>query len=143
MRYGCHDLRLGDRDQGVGGAANRRIWGGVDGAAVSACTGAQAQVAPGTANALNLPEYVRQLQEDLRTLGFLVAGSPSGAFDMHTDWAVREFQAYAKMANVARVRPAAPPNTHQGAHLVAAQRSEERRVGTERRGRGGPADHKS
>jgi len=105
----------------VGGAANRRIWGGVDGAAVSACTGAQAQVAPGTANALNLPEYVRQLQEDLRTLGFLVAGSPSGAFDMHTDWAVREFQAYAKMANVARVRPAAPLNTHQGAHLVAAQ----------------------
>lgn len=120
MRYGCHDLRRGDRDQGVGGAANARIWGGVTGAVVSLCPGAQAQVAPGAANAPNLPQHVRLLQEDLRTLGFLVVGAPSGDFDMHTEWAMREFQAYAKMTHVARVRPAAPQNTHQGAHLVAA-----------------------
>lgn len=120
MRYGCHDLRRGDRDQGAGGAANTRIWGGVTGAPVSACTGAQAQVAPGAANALNLPQHVRQLQEDLRTLGFLVAGAPSGEFDRRTEWAVREFQAYAKMENVARIKATATANQRQGAHLVAA-----------------------
>lgn len=119
MRYGCHDLRRGDRDQGVGGAANARIWGGVAGAAISLCQGAQSQVAPGAANALNLPQYVRRLQEDLRTLGFLVVGAPSGDFDMHTEWAVREFQIYAKMANVARIKATATNTQQQGAHLVA------------------------
>jgi peptidoglycan hydrolase-like protein with peptidoglycan-binding domain len=92
----------------------------VNNAALSLCAGAQNQVAPGAANQLNIPEHVRQLQEDLRTLGFLIVGTPSGDFDLRTEWAVREFQAYSKMQNVAVIRQAAPANTHQGAHLVAA-----------------------
>jgi hypothetical protein len=52
-------------------------------------------------------EHVRQLQEDLRELGFLVVPEPTpgsvAKFDMYTDWAVREFQIYASMPHVARM----------------------------------------
>src|SRR5262245_53311860 len=113
MRYGCHDLRRGDRDQPATGAG-QRIWGGGTGAPVSNCPGAQVQVAPGGTNQVNIPQHVRQLQEDLQTLGFLVVGTPSGNFDRDTEWAVREFQAYAKMPNAAHIKQAASVDAHQG-----------------------------
>ncbi|HAX77079.1 MAG TPA: hypothetical protein DCY88_14890 [Cyanobacteria bacterium UBA11372] len=51
--------------------------------------------------------YVRQLQEDLEKLGFKL--SPTyGEFDLKTEWAVREFQIYAKMPFVAKVKANSP-----------------------------------
>ena len=35
--------------------------------------------------------FVRQLQEDLGTLGFRIAGTADGNFARRTEWAVREF----------------------------------------------------
>jgi len=122
MIYGCHALRRGDRD---GDPAQNRppVWGGQQGAAPWICPQPQpaAPVNPqGAVNNLAIPEHVRALQEDLRTLGFLVVGTPDGGFGRQTAWAVREFQVYARMAQVARVRANAPANAQQGAHLVAA-----------------------
>jgi peptidoglycan hydrolase-like protein with peptidoglycan-binding domain len=60
----------------------------------------------------NIPQpgqtgYVRQLQEDLEKLGFKL--SPTyGEFDLKTEWAVREFQIYAKMPFVAKLKANAP-----------------------------------
>jgi peptidoglycan hydrolase-like protein with peptidoglycan-binding domain len=52
-------------------------------------------------------EHVRRLQEDLRELGFLVATETRpndvAVFDMHTEWAVKEFQIYASMDHVAKM----------------------------------------
>ncbi len=46
--------------------------------------------------------YVKQLKKDLKELGFnLFPGDPSGKFDEITEWAVREFQVYAKMQKIA------------------------------------------
>lgn len=52
-------------------------------------------------------EQVERLQADLRTLGFLLAGEPDGIFGLKTFWAVREFQIYASMAQVAEETPSA------------------------------------
>lgn len=112
-RYGCHELRDGDRDRDPTDG-NRPRWGGQAGAAASVCPGAGA--APPA-----VPRHVRDLQSDLRTLGFSIVGAPSGDFDRATRWAVREFQIYAKMETVARVRPGAAANLRRGAHEVAAE----------------------
>jgi hypothetical protein len=45
-------------------------------------------------------EQVQTLQRDLRELGFLLIAEPDGTFGRFTFWAVREFQAYAAMAQV-------------------------------------------
>ncbi len=75
LPYGGYDLKRGDRDSSnrYGGAAH-----------------------PGAGG------FVRQLQEDLRTLGFRIVGTPDGAFGRQTEWAVREFQIYASMERVAQ-----------------------------------------
>lgn len=49
------------------------------------------------------PNYVAELQQDLKELGFLIVGESSdGVFGRNAEWAVREFQIYAKMEYVAR-----------------------------------------
>jgi hypothetical protein len=111
-RYGCHDLRRGDMDRDPSNA-NRPRWGGRAGAAATVCV-------PPPATPPASPQHVQQLQEDLRSLGFLIVGNPSGSFDRDTEWAVRELQVYAKMDLVARVRAGVAANLRQGAHLVAA-----------------------
>lgn len=111
-RYGCHDLQRGDRDRDPADA-NRPRWAGQAGAAASVCQ-------PPPPAPANTPRHVRDLQEDLRTLGFLVVGAPSGIFDLATHWAVREFQIYAKMERIARVRAGVAANLQRGAHEVAA-----------------------
>ena len=47
-------------------------------------------------------DHVQQLQQDLRDLGFLLVGNPDGVLGRKTEWAVREFQIYAKMEYVAK-----------------------------------------
>jgi hypothetical protein len=46
-------------------------------------------------------EQVQTLQRDLRELGFWIVGPADGIFGRNTFWAVREFQAYARMDHVA------------------------------------------
>jgi peptidoglycan hydrolase-like protein with peptidoglycan-binding domain len=80
LEYGGFRLQLGDNDSG-------RLWEGKIGP-------------PGVAT------HVRKLQEDLDELGFKlkkrVGAAPfDGVFDLATQWAVREFQIYARMPNVA------------------------------------------
>lgn len=84
--YGGYDLRRGDRD------ALFRYGGAVRG-------GSEPLPRPG-----EVP-FVTQLQRDLRELGFLLVGEPSGDFGLETEWAIREFQIYARMARLARERP--------------------------------------
>lgn len=50
-------------------------------------------------------DAVRRLQRDLAELGFTVVGPADGYFGRFTAWAVREFQAYAAMAQVAVESP--------------------------------------
>lgn len=89
--YGGYDLRRGDRDAlfRYGGVVRR---------------GSEPLPRPG-----EVP-FVTQLQRDLRELGFLLAGEPSGDFGLETEWAIREFQIYARMArrsvNACNGRPA-------------------------------------
>jgi hypothetical protein len=45
---------------------------------------------------------VRKLQEDLRTTGFLLVGTPDGVVGPRTEMAIREFQRYARMPQVAK-----------------------------------------
>ncbi len=119
--YGCHDLRRDDIDRDPSNG-NAPKWGGIAGApnATPGCPAPPLAAAPGSAAVVAVPQHVRKLQEDLRSLGFSVVGAPSGTFDLHTEWAVRELQIYAKMPHVARVSPTAPANAQQGAHLVTA-----------------------
>lgn len=93
-RYGDYELRRGDND-----AARR--WGGQ----VRNAVRLEAPVMTGNDeghNTLRAPWYVRKLQEDLRELGFLLVGTPDGIFGLGTEWAIRHFQAYAKMEHTAR-----------------------------------------
>jgi peptidoglycan hydrolase-like protein with peptidoglycan-binding domain len=46
--------------------------------------------------------YVKELQEDLKKLGFTLVKNPNGKFEPTTEWAVREFQIYAKMPALAK-----------------------------------------
>jgi hypothetical protein len=86
-RYGGYNLNLGDQDRGFkyGGVKRTRAnWDSLP--------------PEGT-----LP-FVEKLQVDLSDLGFkLVKHDPKGIFDRYTKWAVREFQIYANMKNVARL----------------------------------------
>jgi len=84
-RYGGFDLRYRDHDHEGECPA---VWGG------RVQTAAAGEGAP--------PRHVRQLQEDLRTLGFALVPTPNGRFERRTEWGVREFQIYAKMNHVAR-----------------------------------------
>jgi hypothetical protein len=119
--YGCHDLRRNDRDADV--AANvTQIWGGTANAAASICPGGSipaAPLPPTGASTVAIPQHVHQLQEDLRTLGFLFLSTVNGNFGLQTDRALREFQIYAKMTNVARIKAGAPATSRQAAHIVA------------------------
>ncbi|NTX12489.1 peptidoglycan-binding protein [Myxococcus sp. CA056] len=97
-RYGGFVLQRRDRD-------DQHRWGGAVQPVAQGNNGAPTLVAPGTGtvgNALTAPTHVLRLQRDLRELGFLIGGTPDGAFGLGTDWAVREFQIYSKMENVAQ-----------------------------------------
>jgi hypothetical protein len=97
MPYGDFDLKLGDSD-------------------AKATFGGQARVAPVTAQSgaattttVKSPAHVTSLQRDLIKLGFRFFDKddkgedmPTGTFDLRTEWAVREFQIYAKMGQVAQ-----------------------------------------
>jgi len=89
MLYDDLDLRLDDNDE-------RQRWGG------ASRLPPPAMVASGPENTLSPPAPVASLQRDLHALGFLLAPEPNGVFDLKTEWAVREFQIYAKMDRVAR-----------------------------------------
>lgn len=111
MRYGNHALQPGDRD----GDAERDVppvWGGVRAAPASVEPDAATEPGP-------TPHHVRQLQQDLRHLGFAIVGKPDGDFGRRTRWAVREFQAHAKLGRVARLRPDVPAAARAGADRVA------------------------
>ncbi|MCF4995374.1 hypothetical protein GIW69_07290 [Pseudomonas syringae] len=103
MIYGNFDLRKKDHD-GKPAQNTPPRWGGVDNPPVAITNAETAGAASGNSAALAVPEHVRKLQEDLIGLGFSVLGKPTGEFDTRTEWAVREFQIYASMAQVACVR---------------------------------------
>lgn len=83
------DLQRDDDD------AERR-WSGVVRGAVGAATAAS-----GPTSSLAMTSPVADLQRDLRGVGILLGPEPSGTFDVATEWAVREFQCYARMTTVA------------------------------------------
>ncbi|RKH46296.1 peptidoglycan-binding domain-containing protein [Corallococcus sicarius] len=117
-RYGGFVLRTGDRD-------DQQRWGGQVQVQVQGNNGTATFVAPanGAAGAaLSAPAHVLRLQRDLRELGFLVGGAPDGVFGLGTDWAVREFQVYAKMEHIAQEDTAAT-NPDYVARLSRAQNS--------------------
>jgi hypothetical protein len=91
-RYGGYMLQRGDDDA-------QQIWGG------------RRRGATDPRPAAGQTGFVRQLQQELRELGFLVVGTPTGQFRWQTEWAMREFQHVADSAWVAREQPpaAAPP----------------------------------
>jgi subtilisin family serine protease len=84
-RYGGYTLQRGDLDD-----ASR--YGGT----VRTARGGDNPPSHG------ITPYITQLRRDLRELGFRMAGPDSGSFDRSLEWAVREFQIYSKMPNVAR-----------------------------------------
>ena len=85
MRYGNYDLQVGDRDSTL-------TFGG------SVRSGANGDVVPGP----NDTGFVKQLQQDLIETGFRIVGTADGIFGRNTTFALREFQAYSKMPNVAK-----------------------------------------
>lgn len=114
--YGGHDLRRGDRDPEE---KKKPIWGGTkDAAPYLEGEDHQAYVVPlrddpaGDHDELDPPHHVWQLQAHLRELGFLLAGEvvqeepevvrPTGEFGWWTEFAVREFQIYARSRYVAQ-----------------------------------------
>lgn len=99
MRYGNFDLQRDDHD-GVVRDNRPPRWGGLVDPPSYPATGETPQDQGGAT--LVVPQYVQQLQRDLRSLGFGVVGVPSGYFDRYTEWAVREFQIYAGMSHVAQ-----------------------------------------
>jgi len=103
MIYGDFDLCRKDHD-GKPAQNTPPRWGGVNNPPVTITSAETAVAASGTSAALAVPEHVRKLQEDLISLGFSVVGKPTGDFGSRTEWAVREFQIYASMTQVACVR---------------------------------------
>ncbi|GBL54783.1 hypothetical protein PCLA_03r0059 [Pseudomonas citronellolis] len=104
MKYGNFDLCRGDHDGNAQQSTPPR-WGGVDNPSIQ--QGTAETGASGTSSStvsLTIPEHVRHLQEDLRTLGFAIIGTPDGGFGKSSEWAVREFQIYARMTHAARVK---------------------------------------
>ncbi len=92
--YGGFDLQRGDRDPQPGRAAR---WGG--------------------ARRAGDATHVEALQADLRRFGFHLVGGVDGGFGRRTAAAVREFQIYARMKQVARER-SAPPGVRYAERLV-------------------------
>ncbi|SNS58976.1 peptidoglycan-binding domain-containing protein [Pseudomonas segetis] len=104
MKYGNFNLRRGDHDGNTQQNTPPR-WSGIDNPAVQLETAETGIVSTSSSAAsLTVPEHVRLLQEDLQTLGFAIIGSPDGSFGKSSEWAVREFQIYARMPHVARVK---------------------------------------
>ena len=68
-----------------------------------------------------LPYCVRQLQRNLRTLGFEFVGNADGSIGRNTRTALREFLIYARMQNVARVRNNAALLMKRSADIAAQQ----------------------
>ncbi len=130
IRYGCYILRIGDQDDS---ATRTRVWGGnattppfsiCPVVAETPATPEEAETPEGDeeeapAPAVPTPEHVKQLQEDLRALGFALVGTPDGDFGRKTEQAVREFQIYAGMEYIARVKASAPATQRVDAHLAA------------------------
>lgn len=85
-----YDLRRGDDDAEC-------KWGGA-----TRGTSRDGTCASDAGNALAATSPVRDLQRDLRRVGIFLGPEPDGTFDIKTEWAVREFQIYAKMATVAK-----------------------------------------
>lgn len=100
MLYGNHNLQRGDSD-GNPAANQPPRWGAVANPPPPAGAAQTPQNQGGATIAI--PQHVRQLQDDLRTLGFLCGGTPDGGFGRGTEWAVKEFQIYASMTHVARL----------------------------------------
>src|SRR5690349_8623943 len=86
--YGGYNLRRGDRDDQYRYAGVPRT--------------APADVIP----APGATPFIEQLQYDLLELGFSLVGTADGIFGSMTEWAVREFQIYAKMPFLAQEIPA-------------------------------------
>lgn len=101
MLYGNYDLRRADH---AGNPATNQAprWAATNNPPPTAPATAQTPQNQGGAT-VAVPQHVRQLQNDLRTLGFLFIRTADGDFGRGTEWAVREFQIYAAMANVAQV----------------------------------------
>ncbi|CAD6558499.1 hypothetical protein LMG27952_06621 [Paraburkholderia hiiakae] len=120
--YGDFNLQRDDHD----GSPNKNHpprWGGIENPPPPAGTSAQTpQDASGAT--FTVPQYVQKLQRDLRSIGFLIIHEANGKFDRYTEWAVREFQCYARMKNVARLNAQRlqqySPKTGQSAVDVSA-----------------------
>lgn len=103
MKYGHFELQRGDHD----GQANRGIpprWGAEEDPQTRQLDAETFALERNSVATLAIAEHVRSLQEDLVVLGFSIIGTPSGIFDIKTEWAVREIQIYSKMPNVAQVK---------------------------------------
>ena len=99
MVYGDHNLQRGDHDGNTADDAPPR-WGGVNDPPPPQGV---AQTPMRSGGSLSIPGHVEQLQRDLRELGFAIVGQPDGQFERLAEWAVREFQIYASMENVAEL----------------------------------------
>lgn len=99
MIYGNQDLQRGDHDGNIAHNTPPR-WGGVDDPSPPP---GLAQTPTRSGGSVSVLGHVEQLQRDLRELGFAIVGDPDGRFERLSQWAVREFQIYASMKNVARL----------------------------------------
>ena len=107
MSYGNYALKLGDNDGKPCDATPKPPkWGGNE-ITSSPTTYMCATPTDGAAPTIGLPTHVQDMQADLSELGFLIVGTPDGDFGRGTEWAVREFQIYAKMVQVAKVKDSA------------------------------------
>lgn len=95
--YGDFDLRIGDRDRDKSVSGSKHIYGGK-------------QIDPTTLPQPD-PGHVKQLQMDLKKFGFAIVGKPDGSFGARTEFALREFQIYARLQNVAHLKPNPTPSS--------------------------------
>ncbi|GAB2922368.1 peptidoglycan-binding domain-containing protein [Rheinheimera gaetbuli] len=103
--YGGFDLRIGDRDRESGVSGSKHRYGGKD-------------VDP-TQLPHPDPGHVKRLQMDLKTFGFAIVGEPDGVFGTKTEFAVREFQVYARLRQVAYQTSIYDPDTIYADTLVS------------------------
>lgn len=119
MSYGNFNLQRDDHDGNIATNHPPR-WGGVDDPQSPSGSIAQTPQSAGGAT-IAIPQHVKQLQLDLRMLGFLMLDTADGVFGRHSEWAVREFQIYAGMTHVAKgTTNALPPNTGLAPADIAA-----------------------
>jgi peptidoglycan hydrolase-like protein with peptidoglycan-binding domain len=116
MIYGNHSLQRNDRD-GIPAINNQPgqlpVYGGVTNPPQAQVNTAETPQQGGAT--LAIPQYVEDLQRDLRELGFLIikgdangnistdGDNSAGVFGMTTEWGVKEFQIYASMTHVAQL----------------------------------------